>query len=187
MSKNIIHIFGASGSGTSTLGKYICEKMNYYFMDTDDYYWMPTNPPYTVKRDKSERISLMKKDILNHDNVVISGSLVDWGDELIPMFTLAIRMITNKEVRLERLKVREKAHFGSRIEPGGDMYADHIAFLEWAASYDTGDITIRSKALHDEWIKNLTCKLIELDGTESLDKLFETVLKNIKWGFYGIN
>lgn len=39
MSKNVIHIFGASGSGTSTIGKYISVKWNYYFMDTDDYFW----------------------------------------------------------------------------------------------------------------------------------------------------
>lgn len=36
--KKIIHLFGASGSGTSTLGKYIREKLGYFFMDTDDYF-----------------------------------------------------------------------------------------------------------------------------------------------------
>ena len=38
MQKQVIHIFGASGAGTSTLGMYISKKMGYYFMDTDDYY-----------------------------------------------------------------------------------------------------------------------------------------------------
>ncbi len=32
----VIHIFGASGSGTSTLGRFICEKTGFFFMDTDD-------------------------------------------------------------------------------------------------------------------------------------------------------
>ena len=62
--KNIIHIYGASGSGTSTLGRKISEELGCKFMDTD---------------------------ISENDNVVISGSLVDWGDELIPLFTLEIR------------------------------------------------------------------------------------------------
>lgn len=53
------------------------------------------------------------------DNVVISGSLVDWGDELIPLFTLAIRLITDTEIRIERLKAREKQKFGDRIMPDG--------------------------------------------------------------------
>lgn len=99
--KNIIHIYGASGSGTSTLGRKISEELEYKFMDTDDYFWLPTNPQYTTKRSKEERLALMKKDISENDNVVISGSLVDWGDELIPLFTLAIRLVTDTEIRIE--------------------------------------------------------------------------------------
>lgn len=106
--KNVIHIYGASGSGTSTLGGKISEELGYKFMDTDDYFWLPTNPRYTTKRSKEERLALMKKDISDNDNVVISGSLVDWGDELIPLFTLAIRLVTDTEIRTTRLKEREK-------------------------------------------------------------------------------
>lgn len=36
--KNVIHIFGASGSGTTTLVKKICEELGYTLMDTDDYF-----------------------------------------------------------------------------------------------------------------------------------------------------
>lgn len=88
MANNVIHIFGASGAGTSTFGKYICDNSNYYFMDTYDYFWEPTNPPYILKREISKRIELMRMDIEQHENVVISGSLVDWGDVLITYFTL---------------------------------------------------------------------------------------------------
>ena len=45
--KNVIHIFGAFGSGTTTLGKKICEELGYTLMDTDDYFWMPTDPKFT--------------------------------------------------------------------------------------------------------------------------------------------
>lgn len=108
MTNRVIHIFGASGSGTTTLGKYISDKLGYYFMDTDDYFWMPTNPPYSIKRDGSQRLIMMKNDIAKWKRVVISGSLVDWGDELIPLFTLAIRVETDTNVRIERLRKREK-------------------------------------------------------------------------------
>lgn len=77
--KNIIHIFGASGSGTSTLGKKICDEFGFTFMDTDDYFWLPTEIKYTQKRPREERIEMMKKDIENSKNVVISGSLTDWA------------------------------------------------------------------------------------------------------------
>ena len=90
--KNVIHIFGASGSGTTTLGKKICSELGYTLMDTDTYYWIPTEPPFKLKRPANERIELMKNDINKSANVVISGSLADWGDELIPCFTLAVRI-----------------------------------------------------------------------------------------------
>lgn len=177
--KNIIHIYGASGSGTSTLGRKICEELGYKFMDTDDYFWLPTNPQYTAKRGKKERLDLMKKDISENDNVVISGSLVDWGDELIPLFTLAIRLVTDTEIRIERLKIREKQKFGDRIMPGGDMYANHIEFIEWARKYDTGSVDMRSKAKHDEWQKLLMCKQIVLNGADDLEENFKKVQAEI--------
>lgn len=46
---SVIHIYGASGSGTSTLGKFISEQLGYTFMDTDDYFWLPTDPKYTQR------------------------------------------------------------------------------------------------------------------------------------------
>lgn len=107
--------------------------------------------------------------------MIISGSLVDWGDELIPLFTLVIRLKTATDIRIERLKRREYEHFGSRIEIGGDMYEDHQEFLAWAAAYDHGDINMRSKAKHDEWQKLLQCKQIRLDGSMDVKENFEII------------
>lgn len=180
--KNVIHIYGASGSGTSTLGRKISQELGYKFMDTDDYFWLPTNPQYTTKRSKAERLALMKKDILENDNVVIAGSLVDWGDELIPLFTLAVRLVTDTEVRIERLEKREKQKFGDRILPDGDMYTTHMKFMEWARAYDTGSVEMRSKAKHDEWQKLLHCKQIVLDGAADLEDNFHAVQEAINSG-----
>jgi hypothetical protein len=75
--------------GPQLLVKYISDKLGFYFMDTDDYFWQATNPPYTIKRNISERLSMMKKDINEHEKVVISGSLVDWGDEVNPLIFIS--------------------------------------------------------------------------------------------------
>lgn len=48
--KPLIHIYGASGSGTSTLGRYLAEQFQYAFLDSDDYFWLPTDPKFTTKR-----------------------------------------------------------------------------------------------------------------------------------------
>lgn len=173
--KNVIHIYGASGSGTSTLGKRLSKKLGYRWMDTDDYFWLPTNPPYTTKREIPERIRRMKRDIAEAENVVISGSLAGWGDELIPFFTLAVRLVTDTDVRIERIRCREKEKLGTRIELDGDMYQHHLEFLEWAKAYDTGDTHMRSRAKHDEWQKLLQCEIMVLDGAADLDKNCELV------------
>lgn len=180
MAKNVIHIFGASGSGTSTLGKKISKLWGYAWLDTDDYFWEPTDPPFTTKREKSERVRLIKKDIEKHENVVLTGSLSGWGDELISFFTVVVRVVTDKEVRLERLKKREYEKFGERIAPGGDMYKNHLEFLEWAGKYDTGSVDMRSKAMHDEWQKLLMCPLVVVDGAEDLGKNCELIQRAIK-------
>ncbi|BDD11489.1 hypothetical protein FUAX_39210 (plasmid) [Fulvitalea axinellae] len=48
-----ILIFGASGSGTTTLGKEIAKRAKFTHLDADDYYWKPTNPPSEFHRKKS--------------------------------------------------------------------------------------------------------------------------------------
>ncbi len=175
--KNIIHIFGASGSGTTTLGRKICEELGYTHIDSDDYYWMPTEQKFTVKRSPSERVKLMQADIDKAENVVISGSLVGWGDELTSQFTLAVRIVLEQSIRIERLKQREMERYGSRIDVGGDRYNKYIEFVEWAKQYDTGGLDIRSKAKHDEWQKMLSCDILYLDGADSVEENFEKVKK----------
>lgn len=180
MNKNVIHIFGASGSGTTTLGKRICEELNFKLLDVDDYFWMPTNPPFTQKRPTEERLKLIKTDVEKFQNVVISGSIVGWGDELIPYFTLAIRIEMDKSLRIERIEKREKECFGSRIEFGGDMHQQHIDFIEWTKMYDDGDNSIRSKKLHDEWQKQLSCEILCLDGANDLQENLSKVLTKLE-------
>ena len=50
---------------------------------------------------------------------MIPLKLVDWSDELIPLFTLAIRVETDTAIRIDRLKRRERERFGNRIDLGG--------------------------------------------------------------------
>lgn len=173
--KHIIHIFGASGSGTTTLARALHDALGLTHLDTDDYFWLPTDPPFTQKRPVPERLSMMEQDIDASTGAVISGSLTDWGDVLIPRFTLAIRMVTDTAVRLERLHAREYARFGSRILPGGDMHSEHLAFLDWASRYDTGSLEMRSRAKHDAWQQLLSCPLITLCGSDPLDQLVQHV------------
>lgn len=167
MSINIIHILGASGSGTTTLGKAIEYKYGYTHLDVDDYYWIPTNPPFKIPRELNERVRILEEDIKKYKKCVITGSLCGWGDCFISSFNLIIRVVTSTEIRIQRLKQRELQRFGDRICPNGDMFNQHMEFIKWAKKYDSGDASIRSKQLHDQWLKSIDCEQVVIDGTIS--------------------
>ena len=128
--KQVIHIFGASGSGTTTLGKAVCRRYGFRFLDTDDFFWLPSDPPYTQSRPLEQRLALLETELDKPGSVVLSGALIPWGNPLIPRFTLAVRLQTDTALRIQRLRLRERAHFGARLDPGGDMHRTHLEFLE---------------------------------------------------------
>jgi adenylate kinase family enzyme len=177
---NVIHILGASGSGTSTLGKEIQNKLNYIQLDVDDYFWLPTDPPFIEKREREQRIKLLMNDILITKKCVITGSLCGWGDIFIPFFDLIIEIETPTEVRIKRIEKREYKRFGNRILHGGDMYETHQEFIEWAKRYDTADISIRSKALHNYWKEDIHCQKLVVDGTKSLELIINVLIGIVK-------
>ena len=41
-----LHVFGASGSGTTTFGRAWAARFGHTHLDTDDFYWMPTKPAF---------------------------------------------------------------------------------------------------------------------------------------------
>ena len=49
----LIHITGASGSGTSTLAAALAQEHAFVHVEADDHYWLPTDPPFSSKRDPS--------------------------------------------------------------------------------------------------------------------------------------
>ncbi len=46
-----IHIFGGSGSGTSTLGAAIAQCFGHSHLDVDSFFWEKTDPPFTSIRE----------------------------------------------------------------------------------------------------------------------------------------
>jgi adenylate kinase family enzyme len=171
-----IHIFGASGSGTTTLGKFLSKKLGYKHFDTDDYYWIATNPPYQIKRPVEERQKLLLKDLTESDQWVWSGAMTSWADPFIELFDLVVYLWVPKEMRLERLAKREAEDFGDKILPGGSMYETYLDFMDWAGNYDneTVDFT-RCRKNHDLWIKTLPCKVVCIEGDFSLEEKLEII------------
>lgn len=170
------HIFGASGSGTSTLGAHLAKEVGGRHLDSDSYYWRKTDPPFTHKRAPAERVSMIERDIHGNENWILSGSICSWGDPLLHHFTLAVFLYLDPIVRMARIAEREQVRYGARILPGGDMREQHLQFMEWARSYDHAKAPIRSFDLHEQWMSGLSCPVVRLDSSRAVDELCSEIV-----------
>ena len=158
-----VHITGASGAGVSTLGRDLAFRLGLPWLDTDDFYWAPTDPPFTTKRPVEERIASMRASF-GKGGWIVSGSMEPWGDPVVAEAGLVVFVDTPTEIRLDRLRRRERTRYGARIDPGGDMHANHVAFIAWAAGYDDGTFEGRNRPRHMAWLARLSIPVIRLDG-----------------------
>ena len=177
---NRIHILGASGSGTTTLGQALAQRLSSPHFDTDDYFWIPTDPPFIEKRERTARRQLLMDDLTAHTSWVVSGSLCGWGDVASPLVELVVFLWILPDLRMQRLHHRERQRFGDRIMPGGDMYEKSQAFLDWAAAYDDGDLTIRSRQLHEQWLSTLPCPILLMEGEYTIEEQLDVLLAEIQ-------
>ena len=161
-----ILITGASGSGTSTLGRALAERLVCAYFDVDDYYWLLTHPPFTQKRDRALRLSLLLEELHIVSSAVVAGSIVDWGAELENSFALVVFLTVPAPIRVDRLRKREIEQLG---------HADPL-FLEWAAQYDEGRMDGRSLAKHERWLSARSCPILRIDGDISVNEKVARVL-----------
>ncbi len=172
-----IHILGASGSGTTTLGAAVAEHLGVPHVDTDTVFWRPTDPPFMQRRPVPERLALLRERLPRVGGWVLSGCALGWAEPIEPLYELIVYLTLDPVVRLARLRQREHARYGRRIEAGGDMAHAHAGFLAWAAAYDTAGLEQRSRAAHAMWLAEQTAPVIHLDGAMPTPQLVSRVVR----------
>ena len=181
MSIQRIHILGASGSGTTTLGRALSQAMGCAHFDTDDFFWYATDPPYQHQRPVPERQKLLSESLNGTASWVLSGAMCGWGDFAIPMYDLVVFMSLPAELRLERLAKRELEDVGPGIhDPSSPLHAGYVEFMEWAAGYESRGPEIRSKAQHEQWLPALPCPVLRLEGPAEVDENLTAVMEAIR-------
>ena len=168
-------ITGASGSGTTTLGRELATSLAIPHADVDDYFWVPTSPPYTQKRDPAARLALMAELFLPRDSWVLSGSVMGWGGGLIEKFDGVVFLTLDPGKRMDRLGNRESLRYGDTIKVGGFNEQAHQEFLDWARGYDDPDFTGRSLVEHERWLASLSCPVLRLDSAQPVPSLLSAV------------
>jgi len=173
MQSRRIHIMGASGSGVTTLGRALANALALPHHDSDDYFWLPTVPPYQTQRAVADRLRLMQEMFLPRADWVLSGSIVGWGAAtatLVASFDLVLFVQTSPDIRLQRLRAREAAHFGAdAVAPGGWRHDETESFVEWASHYEDGTREGRSLAKHETWLADLPCPVLRVNGSRPLE------------------
>lgn len=180
MSKKIILIFGSSGSGSTTLARAVGKRYGYHFIDSDDCIWEKTDPPYTKRRDDDDAWRLLEEAIDDHERIVISGSIVGFGDHLKPKIDLIVYMHLPLDTRLKRIQKREQRRFGDRVLPGGDLYRQHLDFLVWVSKYDHLGEEVRSKKQHLRWIEEADAPTITIRDVHTVDQLLKILQPRIE-------
>jgi adenylate kinase family enzyme len=171
-----VGITGAAGCAVTTLGAALAAQLGAVHIDTDDHYWMATDPPYQEKREVPERLARIAAEQARTGRWVLSGTLDRWAEPAIRDAELIVFLEVPTELRIERLRRRERARFGDMLLPGGAMHETHRAFIDWAAHYEDGTRPGRSRPRHEEWLAGLGTPVLRLDGTQPTDALVALVL-----------
>jgi len=174
-----IHLFGASGAGSTTQGLDLSAILGIPYFDTDTYYWEISDPPFTIRRDPEIRNMLIKGDSNKHDHYIIGGSLVNWGEEWKMAFDLAVFLYIPKNVRVKRLEEREKMRYGTIIFTDPERNRLYREYIEWCAGYDTNTAKGRTLAVQESWALQLSCPLLSIKGDLSVMERRQLILSKL--------
>ena len=162
-----IVICGLNGCGKSTLTRILARQLGYLRMDVEDYYFRDAAIPYTSSRAKEEVRALMLADIRRCPRFVLASVRPDWGKEINNAYALAVVLSASKETRMRRIEDREIDKFGSRVLPGGDMYAQQQRFRAMAAD--------RTEDMVEEGLPRLSCPILRLNAENSVEENIQAI------------
>jgi hypothetical protein len=78
---------------------------------------------------------------------------------------------------VERLLEREHPRYGREaLAPGGRLFDEHHAFLDWVGAYDEGTKEGRSRPRHETWLARLPCPVLRLEGVWSVEEMVQRII-----------
>ena len=155
---------GLNGTGKSTLGKALAEKLKFHFIDNEELYFSKTDPCYIYasSRTREEVEKLLFSEIKAHENFVFSSVKGDYGEAIYPFFQYAVLIVVPKDIRIQRVKNRSFQIFGNSMLPGGDLHEQEEKFFDFVKS--------REESVVEEWVHSLNCPIMRVNGTKSIEE-----------------
>ena len=174
-----LHIIGDPGSCVTALGQALSGLLHYPYFDCNDYFWEKSNPPFTVRRDTKLRNYILFSNLMRYEHWILGGSMFNWG--WTPRFDLVVFLWIPTEIRMERLHEREYQRYGDVIFTNPAINKPYTDFIEWERGYDLGGVTNsnRTLAAHENWMKTLTCPILEIRGDTNVEKRIALIREKI--------
>lgn len=159
-----ILVCGLNGSGKSTLGKELARVLGYTFIDIEDCYFSKDDDSYlyAAPRSGEEAEKILWEKIYACDRFVLASVTGNFDEKITSLFEIIVRINVPKEIRMKRIMERSFRKFGDRMLPGGDLYETEEDFFSMAES--------RSEQYVDDWLSGMSCPVIEVDGTKSINE-----------------
>lgn len=154
-----ILICGLNGTGKSTLGRMLADRMGYEFIDNEDLFFPKADPSYTFSgpRGEEEVIRLLEERVSANSRFIFAAVRGNYGKKLIASLDHIVLIEVPKQIRSRRVRDRSYQKFGDRILPGGDLYEKES---KWFSLTDN-----RPEDYVIGWLKTVDCPVIRIDGT----------------------
>ena len=154
-----ILICGLNGTGKSTLGRLLADRIGYEFIDNEDLFFPKADPSYTFSgpRGEEEVIRLLEERISANNRFIFAAVRGNYGDKLISLLEHIVLIEVPKQVRSRRVRDRSYQKFGDRILPGGDLYDKESKWFSLTDSRPDDYVTV--------WLETVDCPVIRIDGT----------------------
>lgn len=172
MQRSRVHVTGASGSGTTTLGRALADHWSVPHADSDDYFWVPSAPPFVERRPEAVRLALMRAVFVPREAWVLSGSVMGWGESIIAEGDAVVFLTLDPDERLRRLEARE-VHRRAGPDFDATAWSD---FLDWAKGYDDPAFDGRSRVAHEAWLARVDLPVLRLGSGPTVTELRDAVL-----------
>ena len=168
-----ILICGLNGTGKSTLGRLLANRMEYEFIDNEDLFFPKADSSYTFSnpRSKEEVIQLLEEKISRNNQFVFAAVKGNYGDRLIASLDHIVLIEVPKQIRSKRVRDRSYQKFGDRILPGGDLYDAESKLFSLTDS--------RPDTFVSDWLETVNCPVIRIDGTLPVENNLDYIVSEL--------
>ncbi|MGI6254499.1 MAG: AAA family ATPase [Acutalibacter sp.] len=168
-----ILLCGLNGSGKSTVGKALAQRLGWEFLDIEDCFFPKDDSDYLYRhpRSREEAGAMLLQRVQQTEHFVLAAVKADYGQEVTDLLTLAVWLQADPHTRAKRVRRRSYEKFGFRMLPGGDLHQVEESFFTFCDGRDDREV--------ETWLSSLTCPVIQLDGTGPVQDTVDRVIQEI--------